>query len=102
MVLTQKHWPAEVTFSQHFKQSSQCSAENGILFLIDTFLVQYKIASTSSQVNLAIQNNVNIIIFIALQKSKKNVQPSTFSKRVFFFPLMKASGAETDGQMLFE
>lgn len=33
---------------------------------------------------------------------KKKVQPSTFPKRLFLFPLMKASRAETDGQMLFE
>lgn len=33
---------------------------------------------------------------------KKKVQPGTFPKRLFLFPLMKASRAGTDGQMLFE
>lgn len=41
-------------------------------------------ASASSQVHLAIQNNINIIIFIALQKRKKMYNQARFPKGCSF------------------
>lgn len=58
-------------------------------FFTDTFSLQYKMASASSQVHLAIQKNVDIYIFlIVLHSSARKKEKSTnkhVSQKVEFF-----------------
>lgn len=52
-------------------------------------------ASAASQVHLAIQHNVDMIIFIVLhnsEKKRKKVQTSSFLKRLKFFLINESYG----------
>lgn len=55
------------------------------------FSLQYKITPASSQVHLAIQNNLDIIIYIGLRSSAKKYKQVNFSKGWFFFSINESS-----------